>query len=195
MFSEGRQGALLLFCNRYLHTIVIKQYRNALFLVFAVCTVQSVIAEVYEEPDAFLSKVFNGDTPDASTLWLKSEQKERIRDLLGRDLAALRVRYWGRDQRTAWILEEIGKEQPITVGIVVNNNRIETVKVLVFRESRGWEVKYPFFTNQFKQVELDSHLELSKPIDGITGATLSVRALRKLGRLALYYHQQVTASP
>ncbi|WP_069472977.1 FMN-binding protein [Candidatus Marithrix sp. Canyon 246] len=73
-----------------------------------------------------------------------------------------------------WILEEIGKKKPITTGIVINKGRIERFKVLIFRETRGWEVCYPFFTNQFKGNSLNNFSH----IDGISGATLSVRALK-----------------
>ena len=41
----------------------------------------------------------------------------------------------------AWILEEIGKSKPITMGFVVNAGAIEITRVLVFRESRGWEIQ------------------------------------------------------
>lgn len=149
-----------------------------------------VHAEVYQEPDAFISEVFNGDPPEADTLWLKSEQKQRIRELLGHDLAALRVRYWGRDQRTAWILEEIGKERPITTGLVVNAGEIERIQVLIYRETRGWEVRYPFFTEQFQGARLTNNDRLSEPIDSISGATLSVNALTRLAKVALYLHTQ-----
>jgi uncharacterized protein with FMN-binding domain len=85
-------------------------------------------------------------------------------------------------------LEEIGKEQPITTGIVVEDGKIDQVKVLVFRESRGFEVRYPFFTDQFRGATLREGLDLDREIDGISGATLSVRALTKLARLALLLH-------
>ena len=65
------------------------------------------------------------------------------------------------------------------------------VKVLIFRESRGWEVKYPFFTDQFKGATLVSDNNLDRKIDGITGATLSVNALTKLGRIALLLHKHL----
>ncbi len=149
-----------------------------------------VHAEVYQEPDAFISEMFNGDPPEADTLWLNSEQKQRIRELLGHDLAALRVRYWGRGQRTAWILEEIGKERPITTGLVVNAGEIERIQVLIYRETRGWEVRYPFFTEQFQGASLTSNDKLSEHIDSISGATLSVNALTRLAKVALYLHTQ-----
>ena len=74
---------------------------------------------------------------------------------------------------------------------MVNDNRIELVRVLIFRESRGWEVRYPFFTDQFVSVRLDSSGQLDKSIDGISGATLSVIAIKKLTTLALLLHKKV----
>ena len=37
---------------------------------------------------------------------------------------------------------------------------------------------------------LDEGGKLSQPVDGITGATLSVRAVKKAATLALYLHRQ-----
>jgi len=101
------------------------------------------------------------------------------------------VRYWSRDERTAWILEEIGKTEPITTGIVVDKGAIARISVLIYRESRGWEVRYPFFTDQFKGATLNSTHELDRNIDGISGATLSVRALTRLARVALLLDAKV----
>ncbi|MDQ6983685.1 MAG: FMN-binding protein, partial [Ghiorsea sp.] len=93
--------------------------------------------------------------------------------------------------KTVWILNEIGKEENITVGFVIANQRIEELKVLVFRESRGWEIKHDFFTRQFKQLFLQDDLRLNQKIDSITGATLSVRAVEKLSRIALLLDKEV----
>jgi len=161
-----------------------------LLCVLALWATQAAMAEVYERPEDFINRVFDSNPPEPETLWLKSEQKKRIRELLGRDLAALRVRYWGSDRRTAWLLEEIGKEQPITTGIVINGNEIESIQVLIYRESRGYEVRHPFFTEQFQGAELTNGDQLSRNIDSISGATLSVNALKKLAKVALYLHSQ-----
>ncbi|HEC75383.1 MAG TPA: FMN-binding protein [Methylophaga aminisulfidivorans] len=119
---------------------------------------------------------------------MKGDVRDQVEDILGHPYTGLRVRYWGGEDRNAWILEEIGKEEPITFGIVVKQNKIEQIKVLAYRESRGWEVKYPAFTQQFhnaglKDKKLDTH------IDGITGATLSVWAMTDVARMALYLHE------
>jgi FMN-binding domain len=145
---------------------------------------------VDQKPEAFINEVFAGKPPAPGVLWITRALRGPITKILGHPPDALRVRYWGAGHRTAWILEEIGKERPITVGLVVNNGHLETVKVLAFRESRGWEVRYPFFTDQFKDAGLTGENELDRSIDGISGATLSVRALKKLARLALFLHNQ-----
>ncbi|MCK5189903.1 MAG: FMN-binding protein, partial [Methylococcales bacterium] len=51
--------------------------------------------------------------------------------------------------------------------------------------------KHDFFTDQFKQNSLKPDLSLSQPIDGISGATLSVRELTKVAKLALYFDSLV----
>ncbi len=144
---------------------------------------------VYQEPEDFLHEVFNGKPPIASKLWIKKDLSREVYQILEHNLDVLRIRYWERNGRTVWILDEIGKEQPITVGIVVDRGRVESVKVLIFRETRGWEIRYPFFTDQFKDVMLDQDHRLEKGIDGISGATLSVNAVTKLVRLALVLHK------
>lgn len=125
-------------------------------------------------------------------LWLTNDQRQAAADILGHSFNALRVRYWAQGKRTAWILDEIGKEQPITMGIVIEDKRIQLIRILAYRESRGGEIRHPFFTEQFNQLMLEQDAKKSQldgKIDGITGATLSVRAVKKVAALALQFHQ------
>jgi hypothetical protein len=147
--------------------------------------------EVYQTADDFIKESFSGETPSPNVIWLDDEMVADIKGIMGRPYSGFRVRYWQSGERTLWILEEIGKVKPITVGFVVLAGKLERVKVLIYRESHGWEVKHPFFTNQFNNAELTSDHELTRNIDGISGATLSVNALKKLSRLALYLDQAV----
>lgn len=146
----------------------------------------SVLAETTnEQPAGFVAAAFDGAAPDAKLLWIGKSLRKDIEGILGHEPAALRIRYWQRANRSVWILDEIGKDLPITTGIVVHDGAIESLRVLVFRESRGWEVRHPFFTDQFNSVRLTSDYMLDHQIDGITGATFSVRTLKKQARLAL----------
>ncbi len=145
--------------------------------------------QVYQTLDEFVSSAFDGQPPPAEALWVGEELRESLVRQFGWR-PGLRVRFWQKAGRTAWILDEIGKERPITAGVVVENGAIEQIEVLIFRESRGWEVKYPFFTDQFTRVGLSPKGELNRQIDGITGATLSVRAMKRMARVALRLHDE-----
>lgn len=149
-------------------------------------------AEDYLGREEFLAQAFAGGEPVQETLWLTGAMRERALERLGLAPASLRVRYWRRDARTAWILEEIGKEKPITLGFVIDGQRIEEVRVLAFRESRGGEIRHAFFTEQYRGTGLTSGGSIDRRIDGITGATLSVRAVDRAARLALWLDAEAT---
>ena len=163
-------------------------------LLLLLCAGPVPASGTYQSPEDFLAETFQGDVPAAQVLWLKGDIRETSTDIMGHRYPGIRVRYWLQGTRSAWILEEIGKERPITTGLVINAQGIERLRVLVFRESRGWEVKHPFFTDQFPGIRLTPEHQLDGRIDGVSGATLSVRALKKLARLALYFHSQVVTS-
>lgn len=147
-------------------------------------------AEEYLGRDEFLQIAFGDDTAEMQTLWLTKKKRAAALEAVGWTPPGLRLRYWQAGDRTAWIMEEIGKVKPITIGVVILENEIERIEILAFRESRGWEVRYPFFTDQFRGLTLRSDGYLSNTIDGITGATLSVRAVERVTKLALWLDAQ-----
>jgi len=153
----------------------------------------ALAATVYETQAQFLERAFKHSPPEPGVAWLSGERKLVVKNLLGHDYPALRVRYWCRDgdRRSAWVLEEVGKDLPITVGVVVVDSYIESLRVLTYRESRGGEVATPSFTDQFNGSALDEDMGLDRNIDGITGATLSVRALSRLATMALFLNTDV----
>lgn len=148
-------------------------------------------AAVYQEPAEFVNESFHGKPPASSALWLTPELKKQMEEILGHPPTGMRVRYWHDQERTTWVMDEIGKELPITTGIVINKDTIERVRVLIFRESRGWEVRHDFFTDQFRGASMNGKGSLDRNIDGISGATLSVRAVEKLARVALLLDQTI----
>ncbi len=163
---------------------------SLLLLIVGVVPVSAADEQIYLTPDAFLAEAF-GTPPPPSILWITAEIQPDIEKILGHPPPRLRQRYWKDGAKTAWILEEIGKEEFITAGFVVANDRIEKTRVLIYRESRGMEVRYPAFLKQFEGAQLADKRRLSKPIDGIAGATLSVWAMERMARAALYFHRHV----
>ena len=150
-----------------------------------------LFATQYQSPEDFVAEVFPDQEPSAQSFWVTPALKKTVANILQHKPGFMRTRYWQVADKTVWILNEIGKTQLITVGIVIQDNKIQTLKVLEFKESRGWEVKHSFFTDQFKLLELKADNSLSQMIDGISGATLSVRALKKTAMLALFFNQQL----
>ena len=163
---------------------------SLLLLIVGVVPASAADEQIYLTPDAFLAEAF-ATPPPPSMLWITAEIQPDIEKILGHPPPRLRQRYWKDGEKTAWILEEIGKEEFITAGFVVANDRIEKTRVLIYRESRGMEVRYPAFLKQFEGTQLAEKQRLSKRIDGIAGATLSVWAMERMARAALYFHRHV----
>ena len=163
-------------------------------LIFLLLLTPLVTAKgVYQTPEDFIHSIFHGSPPESQRVIVKGDLSKAIKSILGERYRKIRIPYWRDGNRTVWILERIGKELPITSGFVVSGNKIENFKVLIFRESRGWEIRNDFFTRQFTGAHLESDQTLNQNIDNITGATLSVNAMKKLSRMALYLHQYVTS--
>jgi len=143
----------------------------------------------------YVTDAFPHGAPPASVVWLTGDLRGRVEEALEHPVSALRVRGWYDGATSAWILDEVGKERPITVGITIADGAVADVRILEFRESRGWEVRYPFFTDQFRLARLADDDHLDRRIDGITGATLSVAAVKRVVRVALLLHEQVASKP
>ena len=163
--------------------------RNVLaLLAFSLSWPICAMERVYQSPESFIAEVFKANPP-SKLVWLTKDAQAVVSDILGHAPRQLRQRYWGDGTRTLWVLEEIGKEELITAGFVVHQGRIEQAKILAYRESRGMEVRYPAFLKQFKGAVLNSDNHLDRTIDGISGATLSVIAMQRMARTALYLDQ------
>lgn len=157
------------------------------FTIIAIFTfVPTIYAKgVYQTEEAFLNEVFKGEVPASRNITLRSKLRKPIEKILGHPFAGFRIKYWKDKTQTAWILEEIGKVEYITFGISIKNGEVLYANVLQFKESRGWEIRYPAFTDQYIGARLIKNNKLTKNIDGISGATLSLWAMTKIVKIAL----------
>jgi len=171
---------------------MIKKYVTIALLLLTTTLTTSVWAvEQYLMPEQFLAEVFGDDVskniPKPEVLWVTKDIAKQAEKILGHAPNQLRQRYWKNGGKTAWIFDEVGKEEPITAGFVVSEGKITQVRVITYRESRGGEVRYPAYLKQYQGVELQADNYLNRHIDGISGATLSVNAMNRMARLALYF--------
>src|SRR5262249_10130130 len=82
----------------------------------------------------------------------------------------------------AVITNEIGKTEPITFIVGAERRgdgalRVRRVAVMVYRESRGGEVRSKRFLGQFEGKTRDDAIELHRDVVNVSGATLSAGAL------------------
>ncbi|RPF85670.1 MAG: FMN-binding protein [Roseibacillus sp. TMED18] len=160
-----------------------------IILLIAASGIAQAGTTVYQKPSDFIRSACGGQIPTSKYLTLTSSHQSKIRRLMGHEYRPARVRYWTHKGKMVVILDEIGKTRPITTGYVVNKGKIEHVKMLIYRETIGAEVRRTSFTNQFKGAVLGASGKLSRRVNNIAGATLSTRAMMEMGRVALYLDQ------
>lgn len=167
-----------------------------ILLGLAVFISMTANAQVYITQQEFLAQRFehvkSDQKPKVETLWLDQSLQDSLTGILGHPYPKLRLRYWKLDNQTVWFLDEIGKERPITFGVSVIENRIDKIEVIEFRESRGYEIHMETFSRQFDDLSLTEDNDLNGHIDGITGATMSVSAMKKIARAGLLLHRLTT---
>lgn len=73
---------------------------------------------------------------------------------------------------------ELGKVELMDFAVSLDaQGKVQRVLLTAYRESIGGEVKSKRFMGQFKGKHSGSALQLNRDVDGITGATLSARAI------------------
>ncbi|SIO10236.1 FMN-binding domain-containing protein [Sulfurivirga caldicuralii] len=159
-----------------------------ILLTLGLCVSAGATAGQYDD---FLQQWIDAPERHQKVFWFTGKHKQAAIRILGHPYPRLAVPYWQQGSRTVWILQEKGKDEYFIAGIVIENGRVITTRILEFKEPRGWEIMDPGYLRQYRGIELTDDQRLSRTIDGITGATLSVRGLKRLVRLALYLHRQV----
>ncbi len=118
-------------------------------------------------------------------------QQQRIEAESGRPMAESPVTVYvgktdGRIDGYALVTEEIGMYKPITSMVgVTPDGRVKEVAVMVYRESRGGEIRRKRFLSQYRGSRRTDPIRLNKDIINVTGATLSVRSMNAQVRKAL----------
>lgn len=150
---------------------------------------EQALAEIFPEAarTAVESRPFSGDL------------KSRLEKQLGRriDEDSLEVTKVfdaaGILRGYAVVTEEVGKYRPITFMVGVTPQlTVRDVAVMVYRESRGGDVKRKRFLSQYRGKSTRDPIDVGRDIINISGATISVRSVnagvkRVLAELAALY--------
>ena len=140
--------------------------------------------EVYLTEEQALKLLFpKSQQIRAEELRLTQEQKARIQDRIGwkfpeESFRAFKAETNGKVDGYAVIQETIGKHRPITYMVgVTPEGRVSDIEILVYRESKGSEVRMKRFNSQYEGKTPLDPIRINKDIINITGATMSVRSV------------------
>jgi hypothetical protein len=138
----------------------------------------------YQTLDDALREVFAGADSTWTETWTPDDAaRSALAAQLGApqppgEIVFHRARAGGRDLGWAVTTDEIGLHEPITMLVTVTaGHEVGPVRVLVFRESRGGEVRRKRFLEQFLGKTRADPLRITRDIDAVTGATYSSRAV------------------
>lgn len=139
--------------------------------------------QVYLTKKAALNVAFPGaDAINKERKWLTDDQKKAIEEISLVEISENRFNFYvgmkdSKPMGYMLIDHIIGKSFPITFMTVLNvDGTVRDVEVMVYREPRGWEVRFPSFMSQFFGMNAQSDF---RSINSLTGATLSVNAITK----------------
>lgn len=162
----------------------------------------SLLAVTYSTREEALAKAFPGADVERQTLTLSEEQRQRASDVAGgRPIeSASVIRYVARSNGSVvgWAYFDTHRihSQTETLMILLHpDGRSRRVEVIEFNEPRKYQASESWLA-QFADRKLDEDLWIRRGVDGITGATLTARAVTRAVRRAMAVHNELeTAAP
>ena len=156
----------------------------------------------------FITLLFSSEIKDKSVKTIKSFYQKEIKlenkkisipKNLKKTIQSKVKQKFYRDQIYYWVIDiddkkhyalldnTIGKTMPITFLVLFNENQeVIHSSIVKYREGYGSEISGRHWLDQFLGMKNDSLFKFKKEIDGITGATISVKSFTKgISKLSL----------
>ena len=165
-----------------------KNIIKTLLLVLATIPTSAFSEEIADKNRFLMSGLDVKELPGHSYIIINEDIQDNIKKILKDTYHLPIIKYWKAGNKVGFVLEAIGKHEFITTGYIVENNKIIDAKVLVYRENYGYEIEHDYFLDQIRGNSMKKNGKLVKSIANISGATLSVKAMRKLSKLSLYLY-------
>lgn len=142
------------------------------------------LAEVYlREEDGIKIMFPKSERVRKDVITLNREKKSLIEERIGWKFPEQSFEVYIGESGTqidgyAVVQNTIGKHKPMTYMVGVDNEgSVSNVELLVFRESRGSEVRKKRFNAQYEGKTVLDPVRINKDITNISGATMSVRSM------------------
>jgi len=158
--------------------------------------------DVYLSPDEAAKLMFpKSETVREAILSLTPKQKDIIQNRIGWNFPETSFECFigetdGQTDGWAIIQNTIGKHKPMTYMVgVTPDGKISNVEVLVYRESRGSEVRKKRFNYQYEGKDVRDPIRINRDIINISGATMSVRSMSAGAKRVLVLVEELYLKP
>lgn len=100
--------------------------------------------------------------------------------------------YYGKStsgslEKACTVVPQQGKEGPMTIGVCFEpSGLVSSVTMLFFEEDHGKKVSEQSFLKQFKGKKVSDTFQVGKDVDGVSGATVSSKAVAESLRKSSY---------
>ena len=145
---------------------------------------EMMMAEVFmTEEDGVKIMLPKSERVRKDTIKLSPEKKAQIEERIGWKFPEESFEVYIGETGTqidgyALVQNTIGKHKPMTYMVGVDGKgRVSDVELLVFRESRGSEIRQKRFNTQYEGKTVLDPVRINKDIINISGATMSVRSM------------------
>jgi hypothetical protein len=142
------------------------------------------MAEVYmSEEEAVKTMLPKSERIRKELVRLTGEQKSHIEERIGWKFPEESFEVYIGETGTrvdgyAVVQNTIGKHKPMTYMVGVDGRgRVSDIELLIFRESRGSEIRQKRFNTQYEGKTVLDPVRINKDIINISGATMSVRSM------------------
>ncbi len=158
--------------------------------------------DVYMTPEEAAKLMFpDSDHIRKDAITLSPEQKKLIEERIGWNFPETAFEFFigetkGKIDGWAFIQNTIGKHKPMTYIVGVDpDGEVSNVEILVYRESRGSEVRKKRFNYQYQGKTSSHPIRINRDIINISGATMSVRSMSAGVKRALVLVEELYLKP
>ena len=140
--------------------------------------------DVYLTPEDAAKLMFHeSNSIRSEVIHITEDQKQLIEERIGWHFPETTFNCFigetkGKVDGWAFVQNTIGKHKPMTYMVgVAPDGEVTNVEILVYRESRGSEVRKKRFNYQYQGKTVDDPIRINRDVINISGATMSVRSM------------------
>ena len=162
-------------------------------VLFSVLNVQA--GELITLKDYLKKELTSSPKMSKETFPLSAEQKKALSGIASNSQDVEFTFFYGKSaegklEKACTVVPETGKEGPMSIGVCFDPvGLVSSVTVLTSWEDRGLEINEDKWLKQFKGKKMSDGFQVGKDVDGVSGATISAKAVAEAVRKSSFGFQ------